>query len=120
MTLAPIVMLPLVVTVFTGVLYRIGKDWFGWTRDQAHILMVIHEGEYWGDTLEPIYVLLNGLGLLWMLGTGMTMWWQNWQRSRRAAATALARATPASRSPSASGAGATAPTSDAQSEAKAE
>ena len=36
--------------------------------------MVIHEGEYLGKQLEPIYVLLNGLGLLFMLITGIVIW----------------------------------------------
>jgi len=72
-TLAPIVLLPLVVTVTTGVSYRIAKNWFGLSRDQVHLLMSIHEGEYLGQTLEPLYVLLNGLGLLWMLFTGGAM-----------------------------------------------
>jgi DMSO/TMAO reductase YedYZ heme-binding membrane subunit len=81
-TMAPIVMLPLFVTVFTGVIYRLGKSWFGLSRDQVHFLMVIHEGEYLGQTWEPIYVLLNGLGLLWMLITGVTMVIQNIRRSR--------------------------------------
>ncbi|KKI99103.1 hypothetical protein [Prochlorothrix hollandica] len=94
-TLAPFVLLPLVVTVTTGVTYRIGKDWFGWTRDQVHWLMVIHEGEYWGKTLEPFYVLFNGLGLLWMVVTGAAMavrniqrsaWFRAWQASRVTAA----------------------------------
>lgn len=43
--------------------------------------MVIHEGEYLGQTLEPIYVLLNGLGALWMLVTGAAMVWQNVSKS---------------------------------------
>jgi hypothetical protein len=87
-TLAPFVLLPLVVTIFTGVAYRLGKDWFGLTRDQVHFLMVLHEGEYWGKTLEPVYVLLNGLGLLWMVATGCGMLWQRWSRwlARRSAA----------------------------------
>ncbi|MEM9003537.1 MAG: PepSY domain-containing protein [Cyanobacteria bacterium P01_F01_bin.86] len=85
---APFVLLPLLITVFTGVIYRLGKSWLGLTRDQVHFLMVIHEGEYFGHTLEPIYVLLNGLGLLWMLITGGMMayrnvmhshWWRSWQ-----------------------------------------
>jgi len=76
-TLAPIVLLPLTVTIFTGVVYRLGKSWFGLSRDQVHFLMVIHEGEYLGHTLEPIYVLLNGLGLLWMLVTGGVMLFQS-------------------------------------------
>ncbi|MGD1905731.1 MAG: PepSY domain-containing protein [Leptolyngbyaceae cyanobacterium] len=81
-TIAPLVLLPLVVTVTTGVVYRLGKSWFGLSRDQVHFLMALHEGEYLGPTLEPIYVLLNGLGLLWMITTGGLMAWQNWQRSR--------------------------------------
>jgi hypothetical protein len=80
-TVAPIVMLPLLVTVTTGVTYRLAKDWFGLTRDQVHLLMSIHEGEYLGPTLEPFYVLLNGLGLAWMLATGGVMVVQNIRRS---------------------------------------
>lgn len=80
-TVAPIVLLPLFVTVATGVTYRLSKDWFGLSRDQVHFLMVIHEGEYLGKTLESFYVLLNGLGLLWMLITGGTMVVQNIRRA---------------------------------------
>jgi len=80
-TLAPFVLLPLLVTVTTGVTYRLSKDWLGLTRDQVHFLMTIHEGEYLGSTLEPFYVLFNGLGLLWMLATGSVMVWQNLRRS---------------------------------------
>lgn len=83
--IAPIVMLPLVVTIFTGVGYRLSKDWFGWTRDQAHWMMVVHEGEYLGEQLKSVYVLLNGLGLLWMLVTGGVLWFQSLRRSWRAA-----------------------------------
>lgn len=79
--IAPIVLLPLIVTVFTGVSYRLAKDWFGLSRDQVHFLMSIHEGEYLGDTLKPLYVLFNGLGLLWMLITGGVMLWQSWKKS---------------------------------------
>lgn len=80
-TLAPFVLLPLLVTVTTGVAYRLSKDWFGLQRDQVHWLMSIHEGEYLGHALEPVYVLMNGLGLLWMLITGSIL---TIQRIRRA------------------------------------
>lgn len=80
-TVAPIVLLPLFITVFTGVTYRLSKDWFGMERDQVHWLMTIHEGEYLGHTLEPFYVLFNGLGLLWMLVTGSAMVIQKISRS---------------------------------------
>ena len=80
-TMAPIVMIPFFITASTGVTYRIGKSWFGWSRDQAHVFMVIHEGEYLGKFLEPIYVLLNGLALLWMLITGVAMLYQSISKS---------------------------------------
>ena len=35
--------------------------------------MVIHQGEYLGDQIKPIYVLLLGLGLIGMIVSGFTM-----------------------------------------------
>lgn len=81
-TLAPIVLLPLLATVSTGVAYRLSKDWLHLSRDQVHWLMVVHEGEYLGKGLEPVYVLLNGLGLLWMLVTGASLVVQKGLRSQ--------------------------------------
>ncbi|QNG26040.1 PepSY domain-containing protein [Synechococcus sp. HK01-R] len=78
--LAPFVLLPLLLTVGSGVGYRLARDWAGFSRDQVHWLMVLHEGEWLGPKLEPVLVLLNGLGLLWMLITGATMLVQQWKR----------------------------------------
>jgi uncharacterized iron-regulated membrane protein len=82
-TVAPFLVLPFVITALTGISYRLGKSWFGLSRDQVHWLMVIHEGEYLGDIGEPIYVLLNGLSLLFMLGTGIAIWLRSWRSQRR-------------------------------------
>jgi hypothetical protein len=72
--LAPFVLLPLALTVATGMSYRLLRDWGGLGRDQAHVLMVLHEGEWlrhwFGPNGETVYVLLNGMGLLWMLVSG--------------------------------------------------
>lgn len=79
-TLAPWVLLPLLVTMTSGVTYRLARDWFGCSRDQVHWLMVLHEGEWLGDRLEPLVVLLNALGLLWMLTTGAAILIDRWRR----------------------------------------
>jgi hypothetical protein len=83
-TLAPLVLAPLLLTVISGVSYRLLRDWAGLDRDQAHLLMVLHEGEWlkdwFGPNGETVYVLLNGLGLLWMLATGASMAWLRLQR----------------------------------------
>lgn len=86
-TLAPLVIVPLLVTVLTGVIYRLARDWGGVKGKAAHWLMVIHQGEWlnpWlGHGAQTWYVLLNGLGLLWMLGTGAAMAWQRLRPARR-------------------------------------
>jgi uncharacterized iron-regulated membrane protein len=82
--LAPVVLAPLLLTVLSGMAYRLLKDWAGLGRDQVHWLMVLHEGEWLGHWAEPIYVLLNGLGLLWMLGSGGWMLVRRWASPRPA------------------------------------
>ncbi len=79
--LAPWVTLPLLITVFSGVSYRLARDWGGFSRDQVHWLMVLHQGEWLGQRAEPVVVLLNALGLLWMLITGIGLLLQRlWPR----------------------------------------
>ncbi|MEB3319635.1 MAG: peptidase [Cyanobium sp.] len=84
--LAPLMLLPLLITVCTGLGYRLVRDWGGLGRDQAHVLMVLHEGEWlnhWlGGNGETLYVLLNGLGVLWMLVTGGGLVMQRLRRGR--------------------------------------
>ena len=74
---APVVLAPLLLTVITGTSYRVLRDWAGLSRDQAHVLMVLHEGEWlqqWlGPNGETVYVVLNGLGLLTMVLSGGSM-----------------------------------------------
>ena len=78
--IAPFVLLPLFVTVCSGVSYRLARDWFGVSREQVHWLMTLHEGEWLGPTLEPIVVLMNAAGLLWMLITGLALLIERWRR----------------------------------------
>ncbi len=87
---APLVLLPLLLTVSTGMAYRLLRDWGGLGRDPAHVLMVLHEGEWlkpwFGPNGETLYVLLNGLGLLWMLASGAGLAWQRLRRPQRPSA----------------------------------
>ncbi len=84
--LAPFVLLPLLLTVASGLGYRLLRDWGGLERDRVHLLMTLHEGEWlktwFGPPGETLYVLLNGLGLLWMIGSGAAMLWQRWRPMR--------------------------------------
>lgn len=70
---APILFLPLLLTALTGVGYRVGRTWFGMSDEAGEVFLEIHQGEFLGDGLVPLYVLLMGVGLLGMLATGLVM-----------------------------------------------
>lgn len=69
---APIVIIPIILTLITGSIYQVfdlmgkggGVDW----------LLDIHKGHFGPVNLEIIYPFLNALGLLFMAITGGTMW----------------------------------------------
>jgi hypothetical protein len=71
--IAPILFIPLFASALTGVAYRLGRSWFGISNELADFFMVIHQGEYLGKPLVPLYILLVGLGLLGMVITGLIM-----------------------------------------------
>ncbi len=54
-SLAPWVFLPLFVSAVRGLFYRVSKDLLGYSRDDVHWLMSIHEGESLGENGELIY-----------------------------------------------------------------
>lgn len=70
---APVLLLPLLLSSFTGIGYRIGRTWFGLSDDFGDVMMTLHEGRFLGKPLVPLYVLFIGLGLLSLAITGMTM-----------------------------------------------
>jgi hypothetical protein len=78
--LAPVVFAPLLLTVLSGMGYRLLRDWGGLSRERVHLLMVLHEGEWLGESGKALYVALNGLGLLWMLISGGGLLIQRWRR----------------------------------------
>ena len=82
-SLAPWVFLPLFISALTGLFYRISKDFLGFSRDDVHWLMSLHEGEWLGDNGELIYVILNSLGLIWMLITGFQMFSKNFSFNKK-------------------------------------
>lgn len=64
------VSIPLMLTVLSGIGYSIFDEWFG-QEEIAEFLIEIHTFEFLG--LEKIYPLLNGLGLIGLLVTGLSM-----------------------------------------------
>jgi uncharacterized iron-regulated membrane protein len=70
--LAPIMVLPLLLTLITGIVYQLldlaGKgDAFDWLLD-------LHKGHFGVLNLESIYPFFNALGLFILLFTGISLW----------------------------------------------
>lgn len=79
--LAPIMLLPILLTLITGSVYQIidiggkGGD-FIWLLDW-------HKGHFGSINLEVIYPFLNALGLLTLAITGISIWLQMRRSSRQ-------------------------------------
>ena len=70
--LAPILFLPLALTVSTGMLATVVGEWhLGAGLVSRSFLMSLHTGEIFG--LAAIYPILNGIGLVGMLITGISL-----------------------------------------------
>ncbi|WP_375505360.1 peptidase [uncultured Nostoc sp.] len=70
-TLAIILALPLAVTLLTGIAATLVGEWSANLGVGRSLLLSIHRGEIFG--LQGIYPILNGLGLLGLLVTGLSM-----------------------------------------------
>jgi hypothetical protein len=69
--IALIVALPILLTVITGVAVTIIREWSLNLGLSASWLLKLHTGELFH--LEGIYPLLNGIGLIGLLVTGLSM-----------------------------------------------
>jgi hypothetical protein len=69
--LAPIMVLPLTLTVLTGMLATLKQEWMLTIGLSGSVLLKLHTGEIFG--LQAIYPILNGLGLIGLLVTGISM-----------------------------------------------
>jgi hypothetical protein len=73
--LSPYLFVLVAVSAVTGVAYRAGKKWFGMDGQTGQSVMEWHTGEWLGPSLSPLYVLLTGTALLFLLATGAAMLW---------------------------------------------
>ncbi len=69
--LAPILCLPLALTAVTGMAITIMETWHWNLGVSQGLLLHLHTGEIFH--LQGIYPILNGLGIIGLLVTGMTM-----------------------------------------------
>ena len=75
--LAPIMLLPILLTTVTGVIYQIAE--LGGFEDSLRWAIHWHKGDFGYIDFQRSFPFLNGVGLLFLTITGILMWW----RSRR-------------------------------------
>lgn len=80
---APIMVLPLLLTLITGTLFQFA-DLTGQER-RFRWLLALHTGHFGVINLSGIYPFLNALGLLFLVVTGVSMWLQGRRKTARAA-----------------------------------
>ncbi len=70
--LAPIMVMPLLITLCSGVLFQIAAS--NDKSEQFLWLLDLHRGKFGRFNLELVYPYLNAIGLLTLLITGTLMW----------------------------------------------
>ncbi|MGB3616297.1 MAG: hypothetical protein WBA10_21070 [Elainellaceae cyanobacterium] len=85
--LVPVMLLPLLLTLSTGVLFQFAVLSGG--ADDLLWLLEMHRGKFGQINLELVYPFLNALGLLTLLITGFLMWLQSPNRNRKQAPSSL-------------------------------
>lgn len=75
--LAPWLIAPLIISAATGLLYRLGRSWFGLDRETGHAILDVHSGVWLGETGSSIYLAATGLGLLALCATGAWLLWRS-------------------------------------------
>ena len=71
--LAPWLFILLALSAITGLAYRVGRKWFGIDKEAGNFLISLHTGEWAGSVFSTLQILTAGLGLLFLLGSGATM-----------------------------------------------
>jgi hypothetical protein len=72
--IAPIMILPILLTVITGVVYQIGE--LGGFEDQIRWVIHWHKGNFGYIDFQKSFPFLNAIGLLFLSITGFSMWWK--------------------------------------------
>ena len=71
--IAPWVLPLLLLSAATGLVYRIGRAWFGMSKETGGKVLHLHSGEWLGDNGSVIYLLITGGILLFLIFSGLWM-----------------------------------------------
>lgn len=75
--LSPWVLPLLLFSALTGLIYRSGRAWFGMSKETGGKILHLHTGEWLGGNFSVLYVLVIGSALLFLVFSGLWMWFSS-------------------------------------------
>ena len=81
--LSPWVLPSLLLAAVTGLIYRIGRAWFGMSKETGGKILFLHSGEWLGENGSVIYLFIIGSALLFLVVSGLWMWFTSRKPSAR-------------------------------------
>ena len=73
--LAPIMILPILFTVITGIIYQIAE--LGGFEDYMRFVIHWHKGNFGYIDFQKSFPFLNGIGMIVLSVTGLQMWFKS-------------------------------------------
>lgn len=80
--LSPFIFFLVAVSALTGVVYRVGKTWFGLGGSNGQDIMAVHTGAWLSPDFSPYYVLIVGIGVIFLLVSGTVLAWRSRSKVR--------------------------------------
>jgi uncharacterized iron-regulated membrane protein len=68
---------PLLISLTTGIAYRVGRSWFGMEKPAGQRILNFHTGMVLGETTSLLYTAVTGLGLLALALSGAWLLWRS-------------------------------------------
>ena len=75
--LSPWMLPSLLLVAITGLAYRAGRAWFGMSKEMGGKMLHLHTGGWFGETGSVVYVILLGCALLFLVISGLWMFFAN-------------------------------------------
>jgi uncharacterized iron-regulated membrane protein len=77
---SPWIVPSLLLMAVTGLIYRVGRAYFGMSKETGGKVLYLHSGAWLGENGSVIYLLIVGGALLFLVVSGLWMWFSS--RSR--------------------------------------
>ena len=70
---APWILAPLLLIAITGTTYRIGRSWFGMSKETGNRILEIHTVGWFGGDISGLYLIVVGGSVLLLVFSGLWM-----------------------------------------------